>query len=348
MAAAAHEQQIRDRIAECEQEIDSLKEQIRDAKKQAFDNKLRDEASSLNDAPNPKLSCKRTLKGHSGKVYGMDWSSDSQTIATAAQDGILLIWDGVTTAKLNAYKLKCSWVLCCSYSPSGSVIGVGGLSNIVTLYGVDEDKKTPLKELEGHGGQINCLQFMNNKELVSAAGDGKCGYWDIDNGTLIHLFDQHQRDVSGVSVNPTDTSTFVSCSSDKTCKLFDVRIKDLAQISFTAHTDNINNVKFHPSGLVFGTAAEDRTSRLFDVRAGQELIGFTSDAGFADVDFSKSGRYIFLSLLDCGVVTIWDAVKGKHIAELKGHKDRVNSLGVTEDGLALGTASWDETIKIWA
>ena len=33
---------------------------------------------------------------------------------------------------------------------------------------------------------------------------------------------------------------------------------------------------------------------------------------------------------------------------MTGHENRVSSLKVSPDGTAIGTASWDTTIRIWA
>ena len=46
---------------------------------------------------------------------------------------------------------------------------------------------------------------------------------------------------------------------------------------------------------------------------------------------------------------IWDTLTGNGIAALNpAHEDRVSCLGVTSDGKALCTGSWDTTLKIWA
>lgn len=45
---------------------------------------------------------------------------------------------------------------------------------------------------------------------------------------------------------------------------------------------------------------------------------------------------------------IWDTQLGTLIDQLVGHDNRVSCLGVTEDGKALATGSWDTLLKIWA
>ena len=47
-------------------------------------------------------------------------------------------------------------------------------------------------------------------------------------------------------------------------------------------------------------------------------------------------------------VNLWDTLKCERITVLYGHENRVSSLKVSPDGTAIGTASWDTTIRIWA
>jgi hypothetical protein len=57
---------------------------------------------------------RRELLGHSNKVLACCWSSDSRRIASTSQDGHLVVWDGVTTAKLDVIKLVSPFTLVCS------------------------------------------------------------------------------------------------------------------------------------------------------------------------------------------------------------------------------------------
>ncbi len=54
--------------------------------------------------------------------------------------------------------------------------------------------------------------------------------------------------------------------------------------------------------------------------------------------------FVFL----CFCSYIWDTQLGTLIDQLVGHDNRVSCLGVTEDGKALATGSWDTLLKIWA
>jgi len=98
------------------------------------------------------------------------------------------------------------------------------------------------------------------------------------------------------------------------------------------------------------TGSDDATCRLFDLRADAEVACYEKEAilfGINAVDFSVSGRLLFAGYNDY-TVNLWDTLKCERITVLYGHENRVSSLKVSPDGTAIGTASWDTTIRIWA
>ena len=43
---------------------------------------------------------------------------------------------------------------------------------------------------------------------------------------------------------------------------------------------------------------------------------------------------------------MWDTLKGERVGVLTGHENRVSCLGVSIDGMALCTGSWDSTLRV--
>ena len=87
--------------------------------------------------------------------------------------------------------------------------------------------------------------------------------------------------------------------------------------------------------------------------------------GITSVAFSKSGRLLLAGYDDFNC-NVWDTLRleraGKWEGErlgcclitivivagvLAGHDNRVSCLGVTEDGMAVATGSWDSFLRIW-
>ncbi|KER29816.1 WD domain, G-beta repeat protein [Opisthorchis viverrini] len=160
-------------------------------------------------------------------------------------------------------------------------------------------------------------------------------------------------------------------------QLWDIRDGQCKQ-TFPGHESDINAITFFPSGLAFATGSDDATCRLFDIRADQEIGMFSHDniiCGITSVAFSKSGR-LLLGGYDDFNCNIWDTLKQERAGTLfqpsphlkgvdhfqkrnvfsflsiesgilAGHDNRVSCLGVSEDGMAVCTGSWDSFLRIW-
>ena len=61
--------------------------------------------------------------------------------------------------------------------------------------------------------------------------------------------------------------------------------------------------------------------------------------------FSVSGRLLFAGYDDFNC-NVWDTLKAERVGVLTSHENRVSCLGVSSDGMALCTGSWDSTLKV--
>eukprot|EP00494_Astrolonche_serrata_P033375 UN33644 len=119
----------------------------------------------------------------------MHWGDDSRHLASASQDGKLLIWDGQTTHKRHIINLRSSWVMTCAYAPDMSYVACGGLDNLCSIYRVDlsnpdsPQNAKPLKELSRHDGYLSCCRFLDDNRIISSSGDSTCLLWDINRGS---------------------------------------------------------------------------------------------------------------------------------------------------------------------
>ncbi|XP_024079731.1 guanine nucleotide-binding protein G(I)/G(S)/G(T) subunit beta-2 [Terrapene carolina triunguis] len=237
----------------------------------------------------------------------------------------------------------------CAYAPSGNYVACGGLDNICSIYSLKtrEGNVRVSRELPGHTGYLSCCRFLDDNQIITSSGDTTCALWDIETGQQTTTFGGHSGDVMSLSLAP-DARSFVSGACDASIKLWDVR-DSMCRQTFTGHESDINAVCFFPNGNAFTTGSDDATCRLFDLRADQELMMYSHDniiCGITSVAFSKSGRLLLAGYDDFNC-NIWDAMKGDRAGVLAGHDNRVSCLGVTDDGMAVATGSWDSFLKIW-
>ena len=353
MAAA---EDARKRIAE-------MKERIASLQKKKHSGSMGDVSSADGKPFGVALEQRKALRGHFGKVYALQWgvndeaehqmSGGSVKIVSASQDGKLVVWNGMTTNKLNAIPLRSPWVMTCAYEPTrGNMVACGGLNNLCSIYKLGNDAVSqPTVELAGHDGYLSCCRFVDDSTILTSSGDSACISWDIDRGEQTRSFNEHIADVMSLAISPTDKNIFVSGSCDTFAKVWDVR-QDKAVMSFSGHESDINSVAFMPGGSTFVTGSDDSHCRLFDLRAYAQINIFKTSnyvSGITSVTVSKSGRLVFSGCED-HKCRVWDSLSSKNepVAVIEGHEQRVSCVGVASSGDALCTGSWDSGLRIWA
>ena len=237
----------------------------------------------------------------------------------------------------------------CAYAPSGSFVACGGLDNVCSIYSLKnrEGNVRVYRELSGHAGYLSCCRFLSDEQIITTSGDMTCALWDIETGQAVTKFSGHSGDVMGLVVLP-DRKAFVSGACDATAKLWDIRDGNCCQ-TFEGHESDINAISAFPSGHAFATGSDDYTCRLFDIRADQEIAVSAHESvrsGVTSAAFSRSGRLLFAGYDDYNG-RAWDGRKAERVGVLPGHENRVSCVGVTEDGMAVATGSWDSLLKIW-
>ena len=322
-------------------------------KDQSIGSVVRSKGLALGSVRGPPFTkLRRSLKGHFGKVTAMHWGGNSTSVVSASQDGKLLVWNAITTNKLNSISLKSSYVMAVGMEQSkGNLVACGGLDNLCTVYRLSN----PLNDIEmaSHDGFLSCCRFLDEQRIITASGDSTLILWDIQQGTPMDTFTEHKNDVMSLALHPTDPNVFVSASVDRTAKIWDVRAPKAAQHTFSGHEGDINSVDFMRDAMTFGTGSEDGTARVFDVRAQNEISRFgkvTEGEGLTSVSFSRSGRVLFGGHADSNVMA-WDVLSDKASPTFtlnQAHEQHVSCLGVSPKGDALCTGSWDHTLKIWA
>mmetsp|Transcript_11334 Transcript_11334/g.17371 ORF Transcript_11334/g.17371 Transcript_11334/m.17371 type:complete len:351 (-) Transcript_11334:107-1159(-) len=347
---------LNSRIEAARSEVASLKDQIekaRSGKKDATMGSIAQDTQPQIRGP-PAVKARRTLKGHFGKITSMHWSGDSQSLISASQDGKLLLWNAISTNKLKAISLKSNYVMAVGMEQSkGNLVACGGLDNLCTVYNLNQPDNAI--EMASHDGFLSSCRFLDENQILTGSGDGTIILWDISKHQPLQTFAEHAQDVMSIAINPTNPSTFVSASVDKSTKIWDIRTPDASVLTISGcHQGDINSVDYMQNGTTFGTGSADGTVRIFDTRACNELSCFgkvmEEGEGLTSVSFSRSGRLIFAGHADSNVVA-WDVLSDKASPAFtlnQAHDQHVSCLGVNPNGDALCTGSWDTMLKLWA
>ncbi|VEU40472.1 unnamed protein product [Pseudo-nitzschia multistriata] len=360
---------LQQRLDAAKKEIASLNAKIENTLQSKSDGTLVAAAKEVTLAPirgpPSKVKCRRTLKGHFGKITALDWSTDGTTVVSASQDGNLLLWDALTTSKKMDIRLKSAYVMSVCMDKSGQYVAAGGLDNACSIYSVGGTDQAQLKtELVSHEGYLaDCKFFHSPSKMLTASADATALLWDVEKGQIIDTFQEHKSNLTEIQLVEQDM--YLSCSTDMTIKLWDVRCaKEGSVQTFTGHAGDVNGITMLPNTEgAFSSCSEDGTARIWDIRSYGEVASFgqlvqqserdpfsDDDAGFTSISASYSGRLVFCGHSE-GSVWCYDIFSGnKNPAYILGnvHEEHISCVKVSPVGEVLCTGSWDFNLKLFA
>lgn len=313
-------------------------------------------------------------------VNSAAFAPDGRTLATAADDGSVILWDITDRPRyrrIGAFLTGLDWVGALAFAPDARtlvVIGnVGGLSmgsDEMTIWDV-RDRERPHRVgrpfIEIIGG-AQALVFAPRGPTLAVIGRKV---------TLLDLSDRGRpRLLSDALVGPADSKetvlaaaftadgrTLATGNSNSTVDLWDVadpsRPRRLGQ-PLTGHqtalfNEGVLSVAFAPDGKTLATGGRDDTAIVYDVtdRARPRLIGqpLTDHTNaVSSVRFASDGKTLATGSDDNSVI-LWDMTNRDRplrigrplVAQTAGLRD----VEFSPDGTLLATVANDRTVALW-
>lgn len=313
------------------------------------DKKAKDAVSGLPAMPMPKLL--KTIKGHTRKAYYVSWSADNTHVASAGQEGFIMVTN-VTTGLKKCAPVKCAFPHTAAINPSCTLLAGGGMDNKITITNIEGAVGLTTKEIaDGHDGYISRCHWMEDKKLLTASGDGTAVLWDANGWkkVLEKGFVGHEMDIGDMAVPLDNKKVFATCGSDATCRLWEISTGKCVRVF--KGPDGFNACAIFPNGGLIVGGCEDGSMHTFDIGSGTCVDSTASKKGKSvqAMTFSKSGRSVFAGL-ENGHLLMVDAFNlgdQKQVAGASMEGKAVCALDIAPDGSAMASSSYDSLVKIW-
>ncbi|MGK3751537.1 MAG: WD40 repeat protein, partial [Bacillariaceae sp.] len=227
---------------------------------------------------NADLSEVLELKMHQSEVFMCAWNSVfTDMIATGSGDASARIWqmggpkasNGLGPVKLLPHGTgprdrKNKDVTTLEWSSDGKLLATGSYDGVARVWSLNG---ALVHTLRGHKGPIFSLKWnKKGNYLLSGSYDKTTIVWDVSNGSgfIKQQFEDHQA--PALDVDWKDDNTFASCSTDKTVHICRVGSEKPLK-TYTGHTDEVNAVKWDPSGSLLASCSDDCTAKVWDVNS---------------------------------------------------------------------------------
>lgn len=281
-----------------------------------------------------------------GMVEGATWSPDGSQLAVYGAAGVWL-YDPTTLAAqpmlLAEHSVEARSGV---FSADGSLFIAASDDGIVQVWDLVASQAVLSLNIDGDFGTARAAASPNGTQLVMSIGDN-LRIHDVATGEVVaELENAHTNIITGLAYSP-DGVAIVSCSSDKTARLWDADTLEEVAI-LEGHTSYVNEVVFSPDGTHVVTVSSDKSTRLWDSTTGAEVTVLEAERGnMYSAAYSPDGSVIavgnaygVIRLLDAATLTeqeVWE----------EAHDSDVLSLAFSPDGSKLVSTSDDQSIKLW-
>lgn len=329
----------------------------------------------------------QVFKGHTDKIWDVDFSPDGKLLVTASSDSTAMIWnmDGTPLRKLVAHT---TWVRSVSFSPDGKVLVTSSDDNSVKLWSLggillktftghdasvrsvvfapdgktiasgSDDSTIRLRSIEGavvevlqgHRSSVQGVRFSANNRIASVSNDGTLKIWTRDGAQLLRSVD-YGSGMRNVNFTP-DGQFMITAGYDNTLQLWSVEEvldrEDAQPIrGFVGHTSTVKNLSISPDSQLMASAGADATMRLWRISDGMLLKTFEDIHKPEVTDVSFSPDGSRIVSVGGDGILKVWSLEGELVQEVTAHQEWINALHFSPDNQFLATASGDKTVRLW-
>lgn len=313
-----------------------------------------------------------TLRGHRSEVFVCAWNPRTSLLASGSGDSTARIWpiptslSSATSASAAGNtaqpivlehspaaensdgkdRPRANDVTTLQWNPTGQMLATGCYDGCARLWTVNGTLK---HTLELHKGPLFSLKWNKaGNYVLSGSVDRTTAVWDGETGRLVKQFTFHNAPT--LDVDWRNNESFASCSTDKMIFLCSLEQPQTPVQIYEGHRDEINCLKFDPSGKLLASCSDDYTAKIWTANSSypaHDLKEHTREV-YTMQWAPNTGQLVLATASFDAMIKLWDVTTGGCIRTLAAHTDPVYSLDFSPNGQFLASGSFDRCLNIWS
>mmetsp|Transcript_30378 Transcript_30378/g.76819 ORF Transcript_30378/g.76819 Transcript_30378/m.76819 type:complete len:391 (-) Transcript_30378:41-1213(-) len=203
--------------------------------------------------------CLFAIRGHSGEVWFVCFSSDGGYLLTASSDCTVKLWDSVGGAWLGDLEGHKQRLRSAVFSPDSTKVLT---TSDCTARLWDVSSRECILAFNGSASVVTSCAFSpDGATLLTGSLDGTARFWDVAGGSFLRLSDAISE-VRSIAFIPR--GSFLLTLSGHDLQIWEAS-QGVKLGVLRGHHDAILAAQFSPDGNAVITASSDGTARLWDV-----------------------------------------------------------------------------------
>jgi WD40 repeat protein len=284
------------------------------------------------------------FSGHRGLVGRLRLSDDGKRLLSTSWGGdIIRLWN-TEDGSHKEFSGQGVPSVDAALSHDGKRVVSAGDDGSIWLWDAGSAKQLRvIKRADGRGGPVEFSK--DDLTVFKADAFGILEAWDADGGQLLSSVDTHRGAISCLSLSP-DGSTLASCGGNPDIQLWNVKTrKPIESRTLKGHQGWVTRVRFSQDGRMLVSGSVDRSSRVWDVDTGRELLALVGHAGEVnDVDFML-GTGAAVTVAKGGALRVWllDVSKDLLLITPSSH---VTAISLTPDSQGIVAGGADGSLSL--
>lgn len=214
----------------------------------------------------------KSMRAHSGSVYGLAFSPDSRYLLSCSEDTTVRAWDMDDCTNVTVYRGHNYPVWDIDYSSFGFYFATASQDRTAKLWILD--RTYPVRIFAGHNQDVDCVKFHPNcNYIATGSSDRTIRLWNVQDGKMMRIFQGHRGSIFTLAFSPNG-QLLASAGEDRRIKIWDLAAGSLFK-ELRGHVDTVYSLCFNRDSSVLVSGGLDNSIRVWDVRKGVSVSNST-------------------------------------------------------------------------